>query len=332
VQALAANLPAVAAVATLVTALGYYLLRVGGDHFEYRVLSHLVPLSTLAVAAMTLRITASRWVPLASVLALGAASTFGWFHLALTATHPAPRYAPMAPRMPAWTHPIVRVYDRHQAWLQTQFVCLRCSQHAMVLASMFRGLPVRQRLPNDPADLMVHDVASAGYIAWSLPDVAILDGHGLNDWVTARWPLHERQALFPAAAALGPVRSADRDGDGRVVRTELEDAFGLRGDPDPDHQWGIDQLLILFAKDDPDALSRDEVDAFADFCDHVRFMAHERTAPREYRDAFAPNVTIEGPLGARVPVVTPRPVPLTPDRVRAIEQEWRTKVRAAMSR
>ncbi|MBL8750237.1 MAG: hypothetical protein JNK78_13810 [Planctomycetes bacterium] len=331
-RALVANLPAVAAVATTIATVAYYTLAVGGDHFEYRVFSHLVPLSTLAVAAMALRCGRGEGIGFASVAALGIASTFGWWHLASVVAYPPPRYEAFAQHAPAWLRPFLRVYDRHQAWLQTQFVCLRCSQHATSLAGMRSGSPERHRSPPRPDDIPVLDVASAGYIAWALPDIAILDAHGLNDWVTARWPIRAKQALFPAAAAVGALQQADRDGDGRASRAEIADAFGVGTETAPERTWGVDLVLTMFARTSADALTSAEIAEFAAFCDGIRFMAHERSIPLDYRDAFAPNVTIEGAPGERHEVVHARATPLTPERVRTIEAEWRERVQKGMPR
>jgi hypothetical protein len=52
-------------------------------------------------------------------------------------------------------------------------------------------------------------------------------------------------------------------------------------------------------------------------------MGHDRMAPAEYVNAFDPNVTVVD----RKVVVRKRDVPLTAARVRAIEQEWRAKMK-----
>jgi hypothetical protein len=52
-------------------------------------------------------------------------------------------------------------------------------------------------------------------------------------------------------------------------------------------------------------------------------MAHEHHPPPGYVEAFEPNVVVHD----GVAVATPRKVPMTAERVRAIEREWREKVR-----
>jgi arabinofuranosyltransferase len=54
-------------------------------------------------------------------------------------------------------------------------------------------------------------------------------------------------------------------------------------------------------------------------------MAHERMPPPGYVEAFEPNVEV-GPDGAVL--VQPRATPMTAARIRAIEAEWRGKVRS----
>jgi arabinofuranosyltransferase len=53
-------------------------------------------------------------------------------------------------------------------------------------------------------------------------------------------------------------------------------------------------------------------------------MAHERAPPPGYVEAFEPNVDIDE--HGKV-TVTPRAVPMTAERIRAIETQWRDKVR-----
>jgi hypothetical protein len=67
-----------------------------------------------------------------------------------------------------------------------------------------------------------------------------------------------------------------------------------------------------------------EMGAIPAFFAELRFMAHQRAAPPGYVAAFAPNVVVE----RQVPIVRPRGTPLTADRVRAIEAEWRQRIRA----
>ncbi|HEU4419584.1 MAG TPA: hypothetical protein VFT55_11640, partial [Planctomycetota bacterium] len=58
------------------------------------------------------------------------------------------------------------------------------------------------------------------------------------------------------------------------------------------------------------------------FVANLRFLAHERTAPPAYVEALDPNVTVEN----RTVKVRKRENPMTAERVRAIEAEWRDKV------
>lgn len=327
-----ANVPAVAAVVTTLAGVAYYTVLVGGDHFEYRVFGHLVPLTALALAAMALQLRQNATLAIGSLLALGVTQGFGWFHLAATDAAPPPAYSAVAPHAPAWLQPLARLYDRHQAWLQVQFVCIRCRQHAASLAGIAGALPPRARTAIDPVDLPVLDVVSAGVSAWRLPDVNILDAHGLNDWVTARWPVRPTQMPLLAAAARTAAATADRDGDGIVSRHELEVVFGVPGSTDPEANRHVELVLALAARADSQSLTIAEMAAFADFVARVRVMAHERAVPLDYRAALDPNVAIEGPAGDRHAVVRKRPTPLGPDRVRSIEAEWRARVRAELAR
>ena len=119
------HVPAVAATAVALFNAGYYLLVVGGDHFEYRVLAHLVPLGVLACVAMTARLADGPRLPIATALALGLAGCAGWVHLAATRGAPAPGLCAVAPHVPAAVRPIARWFDRQQAWLFVRYICMR---------------------------------------------------------------------------------------------------------------------------------------------------------------------------------------------------------------
>ncbi|HEX6812096.1 MAG TPA: hypothetical protein VF384_10775 [Planctomycetota bacterium] len=330
-RALLDNLPAAAAVAAVVVHTGYYVLRVGGDHFEYRVLSQLIPLGALAVAAMAARMRPGAALAIACVAAIGLASSVGWLHLALARTLPAPHYDPIMARVPEWMQPLARWYDRHAAWLQVQLINQRCDQHAKSLAGLVVHMPPeRARMAADPADLPVAQYAAVGYAGWALPDCAVLDLLGLNDWVAARTPTSQWNALFLPKQFLDTVLpAADTDHDGRSSRDELRAAFAQLPLSTAETAKGFAELvLLLFAVEQWDSLTVAEVQRFAAFVANLRFMAHDRVAPPDYVKALDPNVTVEN----RKVIVRKRAVPLTADRVHAIEAEWREKIESRPGR
>ncbi|MBX3462136.1 MAG: hypothetical protein KF830_03120, partial [Planctomycetes bacterium] len=324
---LGAMLPAVAAVAAVLAHLGYYTLRVGGDPFEYRVLSQLVPLGVLSAVAMAARLHAGALLPIASALGLALAFGVGWVHLALTEPRQTLCYAPLAAKLPACLQPIWRWHDRLQAWLHVQVLCGRPHLHTTFLDGQRAQFPGRQRLAVDPEDRPVIALRGVGYSGWAMPDFAIVDELGLNDWVAARSPAADLgHRILPPELLQATLAAADPDGDGRLARAELLAAFAaLPGARAADVASVVDTLLLLFADERPDALTSGEAQRIAPFFAELRFMAHSRLAPAEYVAAFAPNVTV----AAGRATVHPRATPLTGDRVRAIEAEWRRRLGGA---
>jgi arabinofuranosyltransferase len=319
------RLPAVAAVAATLFQVGYYVVRVGGDHFEYRVLSHLVPLAVISLAAMAGSLSVRALVPMAALGCLALAGSVGWLHLALTRPVQAPQFDTLTAKLPAWAQPFTRTFDRCQVWLQLQFNCVRCAAHQETFDGFVAALPARARMPVDPADLPVCQAKAVGLAGWVLPDTAMLDLLGLNDWVTARTPTHEWNAFYlPQEALRAALAQADSNGDGICSRAELVHSFtAAPGFTPPTAAGFVDIMLFLFARAADGQLTIAETADVESFVANLRWIAHERHAPPEYVAAFDPNVTIEN----RAVVVRKRAVPLTAERVRAVEAEWRQKVR-----
>lgn len=318
---------ATAAVGACLVHAAYYVFRVGGDHFEYRVFSQLVPLLVLATAAMGLRLARGEGLALAALLGLAIASSAGWVHLALTRDMPSHGFRPIAPQVPAIVRPLARWYDRQQAWLLFQNVGIRCQHHARLLTEAFLPpFPGRLRIADPPDPFPIFAAKGVGVVGWSLPDCAILDMHGLNDWVVARTPVHgsgpalTREFLAPVIAA------ANADHDDWFDESEIRAALGQLGGGDGRNEPGdyfVAILLAIFAHERPDAMTLAEADGISDLLLHARAMAHERHPPPGYIEAFEPNVVVaNGKATAR-----PRAVPMTAERIQAIEREWRQKVR-----
>ncbi len=330
VRWLFAELPAVAAVTAVIAHVGYYTLRVGGDPFEYRVLSQLVPLGALSAAAMAAQLRAGALLPVVCTLGLGLASCVGWVHFALTEPKQTLCYVPLASQLPGWLQPIWRWHDRLQAWLHVQVLCGRPHLHVSFLQAQQQIFPPRTRVLVDPEDRPTIALRGVGYSGWVMPDFAILDELGLNDWVAARSPAPELgHRLLPKQVLASALATADTDHDGRLSRSELMAAFGaMPGASQADVESVVGTLLLLFGDERTDSLTAHEAEQIEPFFANMRFMAHSRLAPKDYIDAFDPNVTIEGGRAH----VRPRAQPLTGDRVRAIETEWRQRIRDAAAR
>ena len=173
----------------------YYTFVHGGDHFEYRIYAHLVPLCYLSFAWC---LNAVGVQPKKALVVLGLAVVLSWpipwIHWSQT-HHIASRgqtlqlKVPVAPHFPAPIRWYAAAFDELQFWLIDRFVCIRHQEHkanAEFLAGMFPPRAQGQFLP--AADYPVFFFPAIGIPAWRLPHINILDVHGLNDYVIARTP------------------------------------------------------------------------------------------------------------------------------------------------
>jgi arabinofuranosyltransferase len=323
---LAAHVPALAAIAVVSFNASYYLFVVGGDHFEYRVLSQLVPLGTLAAVAMAARIGRSWRVPIATALALGLAGSAGWFHLAWTSDASAEGIAAITPRVPAILRPLARWFDRQQVWLFFRYIGLRCNHHAARLATLRARFPARVPLGAAAGPFPIRAESAIGLPGWSLPDLALIDVYGLTDWVVARTPIRPMPEV-PHERLVRAVENADHDGDGWLAREELRDALGEAFGVRPDEGYGMFVLRLfwsIYCDDGSERVTTAQAIEIGSAISFTRRMAHERAPPPGYVEAFEPNVDIDE--HGKV-TVTPRAVPMTAERIRAIETQWRDKVR-----
>jgi arabinofuranosyltransferase len=324
--ALLANAPAVAAIGVVAFNASYYLFKVGGDHFEYRVLSLTVPLGVLACVAMVARLGNGARLPIATAAALALAGGVGWWHYAVT-SDPEPvqnGVKPVTPHVPELVKPLARWFDRQQLWLFARYVGLRSQHHATVLAIYAHNSPPARGSVAAQGEYPVLATGAVGLPSWLLADCAIIDEYGLNDWVIARWratlrPLVSEERLRAAVAA------ADADADGFLDLLDLRRAYAAAFDtPEGDATGDFLLRFVIAVHEDsrPGAMTRDEAVSCGAIFDAPRRMAHERVPPPGYVAAFDPNVTVVG----GVVNVRPRTVPLTSERIRAIETEWRGRI------
>lgn len=190
----------VAVVGVLLTHFAYYTLVIGGDHFEYRVYAHLVlPLMVAFVIFLG-------WLRVGRTGALALLGAFlllslpvQWVHYAktreLTTRGQTFRLRqPIAEAFPAPARPLVALFDAQQDWLISHFVGMRHQEHKVFFETWRQEYPTReegQRLALPDRPVLV--TRSVGIPGWMLPDVAILDYHGLNDRVVARTPVKSRK-------------------------------------------------------------------------------------------------------------------------------------------
>ncbi len=180
---------------------GYYALVVGGDHFEYRVLAHTVPLLALAFAWAVVRLEL-RALPTAVVglLLLAGSNLLPWslcWHSRGFTTRGESHMlvVPLAPKLPAPLRDYARTWDGLQRTLVDHYVCIRRQEH-MVFEQFQRSyLPSREEGAQafTGVDNPVISSPTVGVLGWVYPHAAIIDILGLNDWVVARTPMtHER--------------------------------------------------------------------------------------------------------------------------------------------
>ena len=186
---------AVLVVGMLVAHWAYYTFLIGGDHFEYRVYSHLIPLLWVAAIWMLTRINTDRRVIHGALGAFLLASLpIPWIHWAETrqlesrgttyrmATPISHRFVPPADR-------VVAAWDRWQHWLIDHSVCMRHQEHKVFHQRRVSIFPPREegaRISWESRAVFFEP--SVGVLGWILPNVAIIDTAGLNDHIVARLP------------------------------------------------------------------------------------------------------------------------------------------------
>ncbi len=185
--------PAAVAGAALAAHLAYYTLVIGGDHFEYRVLSHLVPLLFLLAVALVAR---TRMRPREALVTLAlmvfVSWPLPWIHWLETRglrsraeTYELAR--PIAPHFAAPLRPAVALWDRWQSWLIGHSVGMRHQEHKIfhtALVAMHPSRAAGAALGWESRPVIA--APSVGVLGWVLPNVAVIDRFGLNDRVIAR--------------------------------------------------------------------------------------------------------------------------------------------------
>lgn len=313
------HLAASIAAATLLAHAAYYTLIIGGDHFEYRVYSQLVPWLSLSTAWLAAQLWRRRGAAVGAVAAMTLMGGFGFWHWQLTRHQGFYQFVQLAPRAPAVLRPLLRLYDRSQAWMQLRLVCIRSQQHHRFCEQQLAMYPEPMPLPADAGPLPVYCVSAVGVAGYVLRELAVIDALGLNDWVIARSPTAEIRSPLPPERLAAMHDDVDRDGNGRVDHAELTALLGLLVKPEQ-ASYLATMLLVLHAADG-EALTRAET-AQVGVSLFPRHMAHERIAPEGYIQALRPNVkVVDGALS-----VTPRQPPLSPADVVATEAEWRARV------
>jgi arabinofuranosyltransferase len=179
--------------ATLATHFIYYTFVIGGDHFEYRVYSHLVLLLFISFIWL---LNCGNWKPGAAAGLLTAAILLSypvpWTHWALT-QHLETREetsklrVPVAPHWPAPFQWYARTFDDLQDWLIDHMVAMRHPEHRALHRAQLEFYPSREEGARiSGQDYPVFVGLAVGFPAWVMPHVNIIDTWGLNDYVIAR--------------------------------------------------------------------------------------------------------------------------------------------------
>jgi arabinofuranosyltransferase len=96
------------------------------------------------------------------------------------------RYS-VAPHLPAGTRWYGELFDDLQYELIGRMICMRHQEHKVFYLHKVATLPAREEgeeMSNE--GLPVHVAGEVGYAGWVLPNIAVVDAFGLNDWYIAR--------------------------------------------------------------------------------------------------------------------------------------------------
>jgi hypothetical protein len=180
----------------------YYTIVIGGDHFEFRVYSHLILLlfasSIWLLKSMKLHVKISFLIIIFFILF---SWPIPWTHWAITHnldTRETSGYLRASVAhvfqdgvsfVPDYVIKYLRVYDNLQFWLIDHAVSMRYQEHKIFSVFLEGLLPPRaEGLSLSSHDYPVIAAQSVGVLSWVLPRVNIIDTLGLNDYVIARNP------------------------------------------------------------------------------------------------------------------------------------------------
>jgi arabinofuranosyltransferase len=205
------TLPLWVVVLTLLGETAYYTFVIGGDHFEYRVYSHLLLPIFVSFIWLLGRAMATPRKAIAALAAFVVLSyPLAWSHWAYsrelsTRSSTLRMKVPVAPHWPAAFRWYAVWFDGLQEWLIDRLVCVRHQEHKvnlLYLKSLFPSRTEGSEITGD--DLPVFAFAAVGLVSWVLPHVNIIDLHGLNDPVIARLPMAPGAERQMAHDRLGP--------------------------------------------------------------------------------------------------------------------------------
>jgi arabinofuranosyltransferase len=188
-------------VAAVLAHVGYYTFVIGGDHFEYRVYSHAVPLVLVSTVWLGNRLVQGGALSPGAALALSLGVVvvswpIPWLHWVGSRGLETRRATfnlrvSMERALPAGFGWYGRWFDGLQDWLiRDHAVGKRQREHAVFVRSQIAWYPRARWL--DEAAIAGHPVIalpSVGVAGWTLARANVIDVLGLNDHVVARHPV-----------------------------------------------------------------------------------------------------------------------------------------------
>ena len=182
--------------AALVAHIAYYTLIVGGDHFEYRVYSHLILWLFLSGAWFAARLGVRPALSASLVFFFVFVSwPIPWLHWSKTRaleTRAETRglTVALAAEFPPGLRAVVAQWDEWQEWLIRRSVGRRHQEHKIAYQAGAMFWPTREEGAEIAwEERAVLAIGGVGAAAWALPHVAIIDEFGLNDRVIAQNPV-----------------------------------------------------------------------------------------------------------------------------------------------
>lgn len=175
--------------------LATYVVLIGGDHFEYRVLTHLAVLAP-SLALWTAARVSPRPLLCVGALALMLVVTLPLPWLTWSNERDQPEHevmlgyvAPLNELLPEWASPLGYWWKGQQEWLQERSIAVRVGSHDAFLQGLSSSTVSRSTGEALAwGDRPVVATTSIGWIGWVYPNAAVLDFHGLVDRVVARTP------------------------------------------------------------------------------------------------------------------------------------------------
>lgn len=193
IENLRRNHHVVLAVGALVVHVLYYTWVIGGDHFEFRVYSWLVPLLFVSFLWFLARLRVSPRMAIAAfALFLLASTPIPWIHYRVTRNLDTRNQTwvmarPVAPHFPALVRPYAALFDSLQQWLILRHVGMRHQEHKIFQQFQAARYPPRSIGRRYGRGRIAVSVEMAiGVYGWVLPNVAVIDYFGLTDFVIAR--------------------------------------------------------------------------------------------------------------------------------------------------